>query len=385
MLIDYPDKRINPAAANYKNGRPVEPRIVQPEHFKEREARAHTRFVYRRGFDVDFIARINCVPESAVTSALFNREGDDLDGDEKYIYDDFLQHFPDLMGGSKNKAKRWHTPTLPLLAAVSQDDLPDLGTATLTQFGHSVHSLLQDYVEPYRRGPVGAGKQSAADDRGIVPTVCPTPSCNDFVRGIPAPMALRPSFKFDDEGRAVCRRVYMHPNYETFTQISTIFGSTHGPVRKAIKNLYSPPDDTSKDDEILTDEFKVAFPGIQKNNTKRGKKRTNQELMSERPDKATVNRSRQSDLPEVPSGPIVVERDSVAVTQFLKDIEAFDLSEWAGLLAEKGMCTLADLSKYGRMGEDRRVKLFKRLFLPTIPEAHVLLICDEVGKLGEKV
>ncbi|KAJ7154978.1 hypothetical protein C8R43DRAFT_949940 [Mycena crocata] len=55
----------------------------------------------------------------------------------------------------------------------------------------------------------------------------------------------------------------------------------------------------------------------------------------------------------------------------------------ASLLEEKGMHTSGDLLKYGRMGEEGRINLFKRLFLPAIPEAHVHLIADAMGNLAK--
>ncbi|KAJ7672928.1 hypothetical protein B0H17DRAFT_1083353 [Mycena rosella] len=62
------------------------------------------------------------------------------------------------------------------------------------------------------------------------------------------------------KGRAICRIVSAHG--WTLSQIMHIFRVPEKPISKALKNLYSPNDDTGKDYDFVDAEFRKKFPPL---------------------------------------------------------------------------------------------------------------------------
>ncbi|KAJ7108997.1 hypothetical protein C8R43DRAFT_1113971 [Mycena crocata] len=93
----------------------------------------------------------------------------------------------------------------------------------------------------------------------------PTPTCWHFETNTPIDI---PALGFDTkdkhmrrlthQGRAICRIMNQHGWY--LTRLATIFGISPGPISKALRNTYSPPDDLTKDYHVAGAEFSDKYP-----------------------------------------------------------------------------------------------------------------------------
>ncbi|KAJ7108993.1 hypothetical protein C8R43DRAFT_1043428 [Mycena crocata] len=93
----------------------------------------------------------------------------------------------------------------------------------------------------------------------------PTPTCWHFETNtsivIPATdvgMKERHMRGLTAQGRAICRIMYAHGWYAA--RIAAMFGISQGPIARAIRNTYSPPDDLSRDYHFAGGEFFEKYP-----------------------------------------------------------------------------------------------------------------------------
>ncbi|KAJ7136471.1 hypothetical protein C8R43DRAFT_955698 [Mycena crocata] len=203
----YPDKRVNPTAANFKSKTPVEVSRLPPD-FKERILDA---------------AKVFCVPVRVVVEAIENITDDDLGLDA-------LFQKPDLFA----------VGFLPFYQICTHDD----GKATNTKTDMRRATKTFAPTEGRRtRSTMKVADKSVVQQMNIRAT-----------RRTANTLRVKTS-----KGRAICRIV--HPYFESYTAIGIIFGSTHLPVMRAIDNIYG--DDKSRDFKEAGEDFKKAFPPIE--------------------------------------------------------------------------------------------------------------------------
>ncbi|KAJ6572775.1 hypothetical protein DFH09DRAFT_1362331 [Mycena vulgaris] len=103
------------------------------------------------------------------------------------------------------------------------------------------------------------------------------------------------------EGRAICRIVHAHG--WTSTEIGKIFRVPAKPIRKALQNKYSPPDDASDDYKHVDAEFGVKFPPVEDLSVEDGAA-SDEELDDECIPSGSVNKRRRANSKptEVPIG-----------------------------------------------------------------------------------
>ncbi|KAJ7162728.1 hypothetical protein C8R43DRAFT_947204 [Mycena crocata] len=215
----------NPVAANFLNNQPVTLSSDQALDFD-----------LRCGHSVPYLAHISSVPESVVVAAIENDSHDRVDDDKHYIGEDFKQAF-----SASNIQLQSSIGIQPVMPTQLSAPVQPSTTTSRCRFGPP-------------------GQQSVHTVVVAAPENCINPSVEDFLRCIPGIPARHPGRKFDRVGRALARGVYGYPDYEDFTKISTAFGSTHGPVRSAVLNLYSSPDNIDDDPDHLPKGFLDAYP-----------------------------------------------------------------------------------------------------------------------------
>ncbi|KAJ7177383.1 hypothetical protein C8R43DRAFT_942655 [Mycena crocata] len=245
----YPDGRVNPAAHNFKSKTPVDgsPNLKPAfeDRYLDREARAITRFLTDCGCNASDIAACFVVPVRKVKDAIKNAAGDSLQSDKRF--------------GTSQTNFLLSSQTVIVLLLIQ-----DPPTMNLTQKVYSMPTTQEESnsnkelhaaVEKKRVGPVWANYIHPPAPQ---PIFCEVPSCQDFIRGIPAVRAFHHGTRFCKKGRAVARIVY--PYFDSYASVGRIFGSSHVPVRHAVLNDYRDKDDTSGDFEEAGEEFRVAFP-----------------------------------------------------------------------------------------------------------------------------
>ncbi|KAJ7120667.1 hypothetical protein C8R43DRAFT_959691 [Mycena crocata] len=269
----YPDKRVNPTAANFISKTPVELSRLPPEYderYLNREGRAMARRLHDREYSILDAAKVFCVPIRVVVEAIENVSGDDVAVDALHLSADFIIRFqkPFTIPPQKSDARtRQATSRSRKLAPPSGQPQNKGAMAWKTSVRHGCEAhdppaeIDQAKFLPnnpaYRRGSVAANhSRNVALPR---PIFCSVPSCQDFIRRVPGVIAYRNSTKFCKKGRAICRIV--NPYFESFVAIGLIFGSTHLPVMRAVRNIYG--DDESGDFEEAGEDFREAFPPVE--------------------------------------------------------------------------------------------------------------------------
>ncbi|KAJ7152229.1 hypothetical protein C8R43DRAFT_1127308 [Mycena crocata] len=99
-----------------------------------------------------------------------------------------------------------------------------------------------------------------SETEGAIGRFLRTPTAQQFHDKLSRPIKTYRRKVLCHEARAACRAVQAH--IDNLSQIGRAFGVKHHQIRKAVLNGYKPPDDISRDHEVLHPDYRIHFPPL---------------------------------------------------------------------------------------------------------------------------
>ncbi|KAJ7079324.1 hypothetical protein C8R43DRAFT_1143279 [Mycena crocata] len=99
-----------------------------------------------------------------------------------------------------------------------------------------------------------------SETEGAVGRFLRTPTAQQFHDKLSRPIKTYRRKVLCHEARAACRAVQAHA--DNMSQVGRALGVKHHQIRKAVLNQYKPPDDVSRDHNVLHPDFRIYFPPL---------------------------------------------------------------------------------------------------------------------------